>query len=165
MPKAYNGSPSATDFWLNSINMYLLINQDIYNTGNKRVGYTLSFMTEGTAKSWAAVHTKQALNNGTFGLFSTFITDFISVFQNANSEAEASTRLTNTCVCTEEYLPKYMTELKLKVIEAQLNETIHAVPLSISFVQESQSGFPTESLASTLSPLLHNSGMKRLTNS
>ena len=54
-PKAYDGSPITAKYWLNSVRTYLLIDKDVYSTDDKKVGYALSFMTEGTAKSWAAV--------------------------------------------------------------------------------------------------------------
>ena len=63
---------------------------------DKKVGYTLSFMTEGTAKSWAMVHTQSALDASSFGTFPDFIKDFQTTFQSTNSTAEATTWLTNT---------------------------------------------------------------------
>ena len=54
-PKAYDRSPVTAKYWLNSVRTYLLINKDVYSDDDKKVGYALSFMTEGTAKSWAAV--------------------------------------------------------------------------------------------------------------
>ena len=95
-PKAYDGSPTTVKYWLNSVRTYLLINKDVYSTDDKKVGYALSFMTEGTAKSWAAVHTQTALDASSFGTFPDFITDFKTTFQSTNSTAEATTWLTNT---------------------------------------------------------------------
>ena len=97
-PKAYNGSPTTAKYWLNSVRTYLLINKDIYSMNDKKVGYALSFMTEGTAKSWAAVHTQNALDASLFGTFPDFIKDFQTTFQSTNSTAEATTWLTNTHV-------------------------------------------------------------------
>ena len=45
---------------------------------DKKVGYALSFMTKGTVKSWAAIHTQNALDASSFGTFQDFITDFQS---------------------------------------------------------------------------------------
>ena len=129
MPKAYNGSPATAKYWLNSVRTYLLINKDVYSTDNKKVGYTLSFMTEGTAKSWAAVHTQIALDASSFGTFPDFIKDFQTTFQSTNSTAEATTWLTNTRVCNDDYLPRYMGEFKLKVVEVELDSTAHAATI------------------------------------
>ena len=128
-PKAYNGSPTTAKYWLNSVRTYLLINKDIYSTNDKKVGYALSFMTEGTAKSWAAIHTQAALDASSFGTFPDFIKDFQTTFQSTNSAAEATTWLTNTCVRNDDYLPKYMGEFKLRVVKAELNSTTHTATI------------------------------------
>ena len=116
-------------YWLNSVRTYLLINKDVYSTDDKKVGYALSFMTEGTAKSWAGVHTQMALDASSFGTFQDFIAKFKTTFQSTNSAAEATTWLTNTRVRNDDYLPKYMGEFKLKVVEAELDSTTHAATI------------------------------------
>ena len=133
-------------YWLHSVRTYLLINKDIYSMDDKKVGYALSFMTEGTAKSWAAVHTQSTLDAFSFGTFLDFIKDFQTTFQSTNSAAEATTWLTNTHVRNDDYLPKYMGEFKLKVVEAKLDSTAHTATI-IHSVQEFQSGSQTEFMA------------------
>ena len=96
---------------------------------NKKVGYTLSFMTKGTAKSWAAIHTQNTLDASSFGAFPDFIKDVQTTFQSTNSTAKATTWLTNTHVHNNDYLPKYMGEFKLKVVEAKLDSTTHAATI------------------------------------
>ena len=86
-------------------------------------------MTEGTAKSWAAIHTQTALDASSFGTFPDFIKDFQTTFLSTNSAAEATTWLSNTRVHNDDYLPKHMGEFKLKVIEAELNSTAHAATI------------------------------------
>ena len=129
MPKAYDGAPTTAKYWLNSVRTYLLINKDVYSIDDKKVGYALSFMTEETAKSWAAVRTQMALDASSFRTFQDFITDFKTTFQSTNSATEATTWLTNTRVRNDDYLPKYMGEFKLKVVEAELDSTAHAATI------------------------------------
>ena len=86
-------------------------------------------MTEGTAKSWAAVRTQTTLDASSFGTFPDFIKDLQTIFQSTNSAAEATTWLTNTHVRNDNYLPKYMGEFKLKVVEAELDSTAHAATI------------------------------------
>ena len=50
-PKPFTGKQTEFDDFLQDIELYLDINEDIYNT-NKKIGYALSFMNEGDAKSW-----------------------------------------------------------------------------------------------------------------
>ena len=68
----------------------------------KKISYALSFMTEGTAKSWATVHTQATLDNSTFGTYINFIKEFQTTFLNTNSAAKATIWLTtNTHVVTQ----------------------------------------------------------------
>ena len=96
MPKAYDGSPAVAKYWLNSVRTYLHINKDVYSSNDKRIGYALSFMIEGTAKSWAAICTQEALDNNLWSLCQLFVSKFQKTFLNTNSIAEATTWLTNT---------------------------------------------------------------------
>ena len=38
--------------FLLDLNLYLTVNRDIYDDSFKKIGYALSFMTSGDAKSW-----------------------------------------------------------------------------------------------------------------
>ena len=127
--KAYDGASSTAKFWLNSVRTYLLINLDVYSKDDKKVGYDLSFMTEGTANSWTAICTQTALDASSFRTFQDFITDFQKSFLSTNSATEVTTWLSNTHAHSNDYLPKYMGEFKLKVIEAELDSTTHAATI------------------------------------
>ena len=50
--KPFTGKWTEFDDFLQDIELYLDINEDIYNTDKKKIGYALSFMNEGDAKSW-----------------------------------------------------------------------------------------------------------------
>ena len=82
-----------------------------------------------TAKTWASVHSQNTLDTSTFGTYSDFISDFQKAFFSTNSATEATTWLTNTCVCSDNYLPKYMGEFKLKVLEVESDPTTHATTI------------------------------------
>ena len=51
-PKPFTGKQTEFDDFLQDIKSYLDINEDIYNTDKKKIGYALLFMNEGDAKSW-----------------------------------------------------------------------------------------------------------------
>ena len=48
--KPFAGKQTEFDDFLQDIKLYLDINEDIYNTNKKKIGYALSFMNEGNAK-------------------------------------------------------------------------------------------------------------------
>ena len=51
-PKPFTGKQTEFDDFLQDIKLYLDINEEIYNTNKKKIGYALSFMNKGDAKSW-----------------------------------------------------------------------------------------------------------------
>ena len=51
-PKPFTGKQTEFDDFLQDIKLYLDINEDIYNTDKKKIGYALSFMNEGDTKYW-----------------------------------------------------------------------------------------------------------------
>jgi hypothetical protein len=51
-PKSFTGKREELDDFLLDIELYLEINDEIYNTDKKKIGYALSFMNEGDAKAW-----------------------------------------------------------------------------------------------------------------
>ena len=50
-PTAFTGKRSELDSFLQDVTLHLAVNEDVYNTDNKRIAYALSFMKESDAKS------------------------------------------------------------------------------------------------------------------
>ena len=57
-PEAYDGSFETSKQWLNAVQLYLLVNKDIYNNDDKKITFILSYMTKGSALTWAATFVK-----------------------------------------------------------------------------------------------------------
>ena len=51
MPKPFTGNREDLNGFLLDLNLYLMVNHEIYDTSFKKIGYALSFMTSGDAKS------------------------------------------------------------------------------------------------------------------
>ena len=51
-PKPFTGKQTKFDGFSQDVKLYLDINEDIYNTDKKKIGYASSFMNEDDAKSW-----------------------------------------------------------------------------------------------------------------
>ena len=62
-PKPFTGKRNEIDDFLQEVALYLEINDEIYNTNKKKIGYTLTFMNEGDAKSWKAQYLRNAITD------------------------------------------------------------------------------------------------------
>ena len=52
LPKPFTGNREDLNGFLLDLNLYLMVNNEIYDTSFKKIGYALSFMTSRDAKSW-----------------------------------------------------------------------------------------------------------------
>ena len=52
-PDKYDGKAETTQAWLDSIQLYLLINQALYHNNDRKITYTLLYMKKGSAAMWA----------------------------------------------------------------------------------------------------------------
>ena len=59
-PKPFTGKRNEIEDFIQDVALYLEINDEIYNTDKKKIGYTLTFMNEGDAKSWKAQYIRNA---------------------------------------------------------------------------------------------------------
>ena len=53
VPSSFNEERTKSTKFLQEVNLYLRVNQAIYDTDEKKIIFALSFMTEGTASVWA----------------------------------------------------------------------------------------------------------------
>ena len=69
LPKIFNGDQNKFWKFLHTAEIYMGINDKDYDTNLKKIGFILSFLTEGLAKAWADQYTENALTqNQTLGL-------------------------------------------------------------------------------------------------
>ena len=73
-PKPFTGNREDLNGFLLDLNLYLTVNNEIYDTSLKKIGYALSFMTSGDAKSWKDQYLEESnqgeyLNLGTWSEF------------------------------------------------------------------------------------------------
>ena len=78
-PKAFNGSYETAISWMHSIQFYLAVNETSYNNDAKKIAFALSYMTEGSALTWADTFRENAIN-GTAVTLRTW-NDFLKKFQ------------------------------------------------------------------------------------
>ena len=128
-PNEYNGKAESAQGWLDSVRLYLLINQALYHNDDRKIAYALSYMKKGSAAPWAKVHHQQGFANQSFGTFIAFKTDFEKAFGNANIQQEAMNWLATTCIATREQLQEYINQFKLNVVCAKYDEVKDAATL------------------------------------
>ena len=62
VPEAFNGSYNKSQHWLHTVQFYLLINKAVYNADDKQITFALSYMTKGSALTWAATFCQSAIS-------------------------------------------------------------------------------------------------------
>ena len=96
-PKAYDGSFETSRQWLNAVQLYLLVNEDVYNNDDKKIAFVLSYMTKGSALTWATTfreNSVDATGTVTLGTYVNFIAKFNEDFKQRDVTGTAIAWLT-----------------------------------------------------------------------
>ena len=72
-PEDYDDKEEMFQAWIQSIQLYLLVNNTTYNTDQKKIAFALSFMKKGAALGWTTTFTTDAINNNKFRTFLDFV--------------------------------------------------------------------------------------------
>ena len=82
-PEAFDRSYNKSTQWLNAVRFYLLVNDKVYDTDNKMIAFALSYMTKGSALTWATTFRQNTITGTTIamGTFSDFVTKFKTAFK------------------------------------------------------------------------------------
>ena len=67
-PKAFTGKRDGLEEFVQNVQLYLDINEETYDTDKKKIGYMLSFMDDGDAKSWRAAFLQSVTTDGVLNL-------------------------------------------------------------------------------------------------
>ena len=84
-PNEYDRKAETAQAWLDSVQLYLLINHALYYNDNRKIAFALSYMKKGSAAIWAEVRRQQGLATLSFGTFTQFQSDFETTFVNTNA--------------------------------------------------------------------------------
>ena len=82
-PEAFDRSYEKSMHWLHAVQFYLLVNKAVYDTNKKQIAFALSYMTKGSAFTWASTFRQSAISGTAFtlGTFADFITKFNTAFK------------------------------------------------------------------------------------
>ena len=94
--------------------LYLLVNKDIYNDDDRKIAYALSFMREGSAALWSLTETEAALkrNPPNFGTWQDFLNKFSASFILENTKDQAIAWMTTARVDKKTPLMDYISQFK-----------------------------------------------------
>ena len=128
-PDEYDRKAETAQAWLDSVCLYLLINQALYHDNDRKIAYALSYMKKGCAATWAKVRRQQGFANQSFGTFTIFETDFEKAFRNASIQQEAMNWPATTHITAGEQLQEYINQFKLNVVHPKYDEIKDATTL------------------------------------
>ncbi|KIN97381.1 hypothetical protein M404DRAFT_32361 [Pisolithus tinctorius Marx 270] len=116
-PSDFDGNQKNAMSWLYSVQTYLLVNEELYDTNTKKVVYTLSYMKKDVAHSWAATFQKTSLekNPPSFGTFADFIKDFKASFTSADTAGTAIAKLRT--LKQKDSVEQYITDFRTAITE------------------------------------------------
>ena len=82
-PEAFDGSYEKSQHWLHAVQFYLLVNKAVYDNDEKQIAFALSYMTKGSALTWAVTFCQSAISGTSFslGTFTDFVTKFNATFK------------------------------------------------------------------------------------
>ena len=84
IPKSCDSSFKTPKQWPNVIQLYLLVNTEVYNNDDKKITFVLSYTTKGSALTWATTFCKNAIDatgTVTLGTYPDFIAKFNKAFK------------------------------------------------------------------------------------
>ena len=103
-PDEYDGKAETAQAWLDSVQLYLLINHTLYYDDDRKIAFALSYMKKGSTAIWVEVRRQQGLATLSFGTFTQFQQDFKNTFVDTNAAREAMNWLSTTCINSGEQL-------------------------------------------------------------
>ena len=122
-PPSFDGAPEKARGWFNNVQLYLLVNKDIYNDNDRKIAYALSFMKEGSAALWSLTETEAALkrNPPNFGTWQDFLNKFSALFILENTKDQAIAWMTTTKVDKKTPLMDYISQFKNNAALSEIN--------------------------------------------
>ena len=97
-PEHFDGSFDTSWTWMNTVQFYLVVNKAVYDTDEKKIAFALSYMTKGSALTWASTFRTNCISGMTisFGSFADFVSAFETSFKQRDVTGTAVAWLTTT---------------------------------------------------------------------
>ena len=142
-PKAFNGSYETAISWMHSIQFYLAVNKKSYDNDAKRIAFTLLYMTEGSALTWADTFRENAFNGTavTLGTWDDFLKRFQTTFKHQDTAGNAISWLSTHCMTKKN--GKYSPSLESYISTFQSNTTRAGITDHNVLISFFAAGIPT----------------------
>ena len=127
LPKAFDGNRDKFRKFLQTAEIYLGIHKKVYNDDLKKIGFILSFMTEGQAEAWADqfVEEAQTQNPGpnlNLGTYEEFVKTLKATFSAYNSPGDALNKMKNLRMKYDDDIDKHITTFTTLLSEPRLDK-------------------------------------------
>ena len=139
-PKIFDGQRDKLRKFLQDAELFMLINRKIYDSDLVKIGFVLSFMTEGQAAAWAdqfvEEQAKQAAATGTelnLGKFQDFKNKLAEAFAAYDSPGEALSQMKNMRMKRDDSIDEHIAKFKTLLSESRIDENSLAI---IDFFRE-----------------------------
>lgn len=99
LPSDFDGDSKKTKRFLQDVQLYLDVNEEIYDTNTKQIAFAISFMNGGTADTWKEIFLAKAQKGekgkaaNPYGTFATFKAEVLAAFTPANEEGMAQLKI------------------------------------------------------------------------
>ncbi|KIJ08259.1 hypothetical protein PAXINDRAFT_28881, partial [Paxillus involutus ATCC 200175] len=120
-PTHFDGNTNDSSRWLHSVMAYLVLNDRIYNSDDKKIILALSFMSKGTAASWAEAAYERADTLGSFGTWEMFKEDFKKTFVTSDVKSASISKLSSLTQRGCGSLEKFNAEFRLLAHRSGVN--------------------------------------------
>src|SRR5882757_8818416 len=96
-PKPFTGDRNDVTRFLQDVELYLLLNDPIYDQDAKKIAFVLSYMNEGPALAWKEAFLEEKLTTGSFipGTYATFRATLLAAFSPSDVAGRAQAELRN----------------------------------------------------------------------
>ena len=129
-PKTFDGSREKFRKFLQDAQLYMTINKKIYDNDLVKIGFILSFMTEGQAAAWADQFIEEAANASTaagkpdldLGTYDDFRKALKDAFSAYDSPGEALSQMKNLRMKKDDSVDDHVAKFKSLVSESRIDE-------------------------------------------
>ena len=122
-PPVFDGDRAKAALFIKSCKVYLQINKAIYDADDKRIAFILSFMTEGTAATWASQAMDRALSKEGYKDLAEFEEQFNTMFAPIDNKEMSYLKLTELKQANcKGGIGEYIAQFQLLSVQAGIKE-------------------------------------------
>jgi Ty3 transposon capsid-like protein len=139
-PETFNGNRNNFKDFLQTVEVYMDVNHETYNSDLRKIAFVLSFMTAGAASTWKAQFIDEAYArpipanpNNRLGTYTQFRKDLTEAFSMFDSVGDALDELRSLRKKKTESIDEHIAKFKMLAAELKINTTN---PLTIELFKE-----------------------------